>query len=173
MSAPKQIKNNSDAFSSVAKNAECSRQLKFITELGKSLLFTVHSKKVALCVAEAIQTETNADICALVVELEHIGLISDAFAANETEEKSDFLQKRRFKKWLELLPPQISGFEEEKEKFLLETEMHRYEYVSPLHINGEVKGALAVGFADKHDSAGIAAKRRSFWEFRLRRFTEG
>ncbi|MDQ3322755.1 MAG: hypothetical protein M3525_10070 [Acidobacteriota bacterium] len=135
------------------KNSESSRELKFITELGRSLLFTVHPKKVALRVAEAIQTETGAEICALVVELEHIGLISCAFAANETKEKSDFLHKSRFKKWLEFLPPQISSFKEKKDEFLLKPKTHQIEYVSPLHINGEVKGVLIVGFADKYDCA--------------------
>lgn len=153
MPAPKQIRSKSEKYSSAEKNADSSRELKFIAELGRSLLFTVHPKKVALRVAEAIQTETGAEICALVVELEHIGLISGAFAASERREKSDFLQKSRFKKWLEFLPPQISGLEETKEEFLLKTETHRFEYVSPLHINGEVKGALVVGFADKHDCA--------------------
>ncbi len=35
--------------------------------------------------------------------------------------------------------------------FLIEEQAHKLEYVSPLHINGEIKGAIVVGFASKRD----------------------
>ncbi len=158
MLAPKQIKSNPETYSSAGRSSESSRELKFITELGRSLLFTVHPKKAALRVAEAVRKETGAEICAVVVELEHIGLITCAFTPENTEAKSGFLQKNRFKKWLEILPPQISSSEENEPEFLLKGETHELEYVSPLHINGVVKGALVVGFRKKHDCA--ETKRR-------------
>lgn len=151
MLAPKQIKSNSETRSSAGKNSESTRHLKFITELGRSLLFTVHPKKAALRVAEAVQKETGAEICAVAVELEHIGLITCAFTTENIEAKSSFLQKNRFKKWLEILPPRVSTSEENEPEFLLKGETHELEYVSPLHINGLVKGALVVGFRKKND----------------------
>ncbi len=152
MLAPKQIKIKSETYPFAKKKAaDSSRELKFITELGRSLLFTVHPKKVALRVAEAVQKETGAEICAVFVELEHIGLISCAFVPEDAEEKSDFLQKNGFKKWLEILPPQVSFFVENKEELLLKGNTHELEYVSPMHINGDVKGALIVGFRKKQE----------------------
>lgn len=141
MLAPKRIKQDT-------KQVDSSSELKFITDLGRSLLGQVHPRKVALRVAEAISQELNATVCAVTVELGHIGLISCAFDASDNE-ISDFLNKPRFEKWLELLPPQVSYLNEKSEEFLLESENHALEYVSPLHINGEVKGAIIVGFDKK------------------------
>jgi PAS domain S-box-containing protein len=130
--------------------ADSSLELKFISELGRRLLFTVHPKKVAACVAEAIRCAAESELCAFVVELENIGLISCAFDARG-EIKTSFLEKRRFEKWLELLPPQISYWQETKKEFLIEGEKHVGEYVSPLHVSGEVKGVIVAGFAEKQD----------------------
>ena len=141
-------KKGTKSFSSGAETSDSSFELKFISELGRSLLFLVHPKKVAARVAEAIQSGARAEVCAFVVELKNIGLISCAFTADGKID-ANFLQKRHFEKWLELLPPQISYLQENEQEFLLKTENHNYEYVSPLHINGEVKGAIIVGFETK------------------------
>lgn len=149
MSAPKPVKSGRESSATAKVNTDSARGLKFITELGRSLLLAVHPKKVARRVAEAIRKETAAEVCALVVELEHIGLISCAAAPGNAEAESDFLHKTRFKNQLEVLPSQISYFKESD--FLLKGETHRAEYVSPLHINGAVKGAIIVGFAHRKD----------------------
>ena len=135
-------------LSSDAKTGDSSFELKFISDLGRSLLFSVHPKKVAARVARALQTGARAEVCAFIVELENIGLISCAFDA-DGEVTECFLQKQLFEKWLELLPPQISYLQENETEFLLKSANHNYEYISPLHINGEVKGAVIVGFAEK------------------------
>ena len=151
MLAPKTIKSASKSFSAGRKETDALSNLKFITELGRSLLVTVHPKKVASRVAEAICLETRAKTCAVVVELEQIGLVSSTFASENSETKQNFLHYRKFKKWLEFLPPQISVWTENGEKFLLKDKTHGFEYVSPLHINGVVKGAVVVGFASEKD----------------------
>jgi len=151
MLAPKQIKKTSKSFSAMTKETDASSQLKFITELGRSLLVTVHPKKVASRVAEAICRETRAENCAVVVELEQIGLVSGTFAFKDAKAKQNILHKRRFEKWLGILPPQVSFWTENEAEFLLKEKAHEFEYVSPLHINGEVKGAVIVGFEGKKD----------------------
>ena len=151
MLAANRRKRETQLHSSARKNADSSRELKFITDLGRSLLFMVHPKKVAARVAEAIQNETHSEVCAVAVELEHIGLVSSAFAPEMPPSEADFLQKSKFKDWLEFLPPQISVSNETEKEFLLRGKNHAFEYVSPLHINGEVKGAVIAGFAKKQD----------------------
>ena len=146
-----------EAVIRASKNAEYTDELKFITDLGRSLLVRVHPKKVAAYVAESVAFEVGADFCAVVVELDHIGLISNAFGTANGE-LSSFLNKKRFERWLDFMPPQISFGTLEKDEFLIDTETHRYEYVSPLHINGEVKGALVAGFAER-SSCTESAKR--------------
>jgi two-component system NtrC family sensor kinase len=129
---------------------DASAELKFISDLGRSLLFTVHPKKVASRVSSAIQHEADAEICALVAELENIGVISCAFD-RRGEMDSNFLDRSRFEKWLELLPPQVGHREENPDEFLISGTDHRMEYVSPIHINGQIRGALVVAFSRKQD----------------------
>jgi two-component system NtrC family sensor kinase len=152
----KPIKNSAESLSSFEKNSDSSHELKFITELGRSLLFTVHPKKVVSRVAEALQGELAAEICAVVCELEQIGLVSGAHSWDKP--KQNFLHKAKFKKWLEFLPPQISFSGESEKEFLLKGKSHALEYVSPLHINGEVKGAVIVGFKNRHDCTDSAKR---------------
>ncbi len=149
MLAPKRTKSRTDISFSVKQTSNPASELKFITELGRSLLFTVHPKKVALRVAEAVRQETDAEICAVIVELEHFGLVVCAAASNTNKIQENFLDKSKFKQWLNFLPPQISFRMENEKDFLLKSANHKFEYVSPLHINGEVKGALVVGYSKK------------------------
>jgi two-component system NtrC family sensor kinase len=158
MLSPEPIKKASKSFSPLMKETDASSELKFITELGRSLLVTVHPKKVASRVAEAICRETEAATCVVVVELEQIGLVSGTFAFSGREARQNILQKARFERWLEILPPQVSVWTESDEEFLLNDEAHEFEYVSPLHINGEVKGAVIVGFAEKRDCSETAQR---------------
>lgn len=154
MFSPRLAKKKTDAFTAATGHAgtesSSSLELKFIAELGRSLLFTFHPKKVASRVAEAVLREVEADVCALVVELETVGFVSSAFNSKAGEMATDFLRKSRFKKWLEFLPPQISVWTEDEKEFLLTGKNHKFEYVSPLHINGQVKGAVIVAFGEKH-----------------------
>lgn len=139
------------------KKRDSSSELKFITELGRSLLFTVHPKKVANRVAEAIQREVKAEACAFVVEINHIGFIVSAFNTKE-EDSASLLQKRNFKKWFGLLPPQVSFWIEDEKKLLLKDKKHEVEYVSPLHINGKVCGAIVAGFKRKQDCGELSRR---------------
>jgi len=151
MLASKRVKSETESSSFSRNNTNSSTELKFITELGRSLLFTVHPKKVALRVAEAIQAETGTPVCAVVAELKNIGIVSSASTRESFKTKPDFLQKHRFDKWLELLPSQISFLNEDKRDFFLKGNVHNFEYISPVHIDGEVKGATVVGFENKED----------------------
>ena len=62
--------------------------------------------------------------------------------------------KSKFEKWLEFLPPQVGYKQEDQGSFLLAGDDHKFEYVSPLHINGVIKGAVVVGFAEPSDFNG-------------------
>lgn len=156
MLVPNQVKKDAKVFASNGKNSNSLHELKFITELGRSLLFTVHPKKTVLRVAEAIQMQTGAISCAVIAELDHIGLVSCCFASSKPQE--NFLNKEKFKKWLEFLPPQISFLNESEKEFFIKGKAHKIEYVSPLHINGDVKGAVIVGFAAKEDCTDLSQR---------------
>jgi len=150
MLAPRRQKKEPRLDAAVRSKSDLADELKIISDLGRSLLFTVHPKKVASRVAEAILDGVNAEMCAFVVEVENIGLVKSAVNRAGTVQ-SKFLSKSRFEKWLKLLPPQMGFAEDNADEFFLTDKSHKVEYISPLHINGLVKGAIVVAFADKQD----------------------
>lgn len=129
---------------------ESTSHLKFISDLGRSLLFTVHPKKVAARVADALRQELDAEICVFAAELESIGLVSGAVCRAD-EPGGDFLNRLIFDKWLDFMPPQVGYAEMNRAEFMITGQAHGFEYVSPLHINGEIKGAIVTGFADEKE----------------------
>ena len=150
MSLPTAVKRQSRLFPQTGGNADPSPELRFVSDLGRSLLFTVHPKKVASRVADAIQQGVQAEVCAFMAELENIGVVSCSFDEKGEMDPRSF-EKSKFEGWLELLPPQVGHKEEDPDEFLLSGKTHKLEYVSPLHINGEIKGAIVVGFSRKQD----------------------
>ncbi len=148
MSIPSEVKSQLGPPRVSMDGSEAAPELRFVSELGRSLLFTVHPKKVACRVASMIQTGVGAELCAFVAELENIGVVSCAFDA-KGEIVSEFTHRRKFEKWVDLLPPQVGYLEADPDNFLLTGDLHGAEYISPLHINGEVKGAIVVGFTSK------------------------
>jgi two-component system NtrC family sensor kinase len=126
-----------------------SFDLKTIADLGRSLLLTVHPKKVASRVVAAIQSGVEAELCVFAAELKNIGMVNCAFDA-KGDLTDGLLHRTRFEKWLQFLPPQVGYVEENVSEFLTEGK-HTLEYISPLRIDGEIKGAIVVGFLRKED----------------------
>ena len=108
-------------------------------------MFTVHPKKVASRVADAILHGVDASVCVFVVELDRIGLITCEMGPDGELEKSCF-RRDKFEKWVNFMPPQIGYSEKETSEFLIKDGSHTCEYISPLHINGVIRGAIIVGF---------------------------
>lgn len=157
MLSQKEISKGAEVFFPVGKITDSSCELKFITELGRSLLFAVHPKKIASRVSEAIRIGVDAELCAVAVELKHIGLIYSIFSG-EGEIVSENFEKQKFKQWIKLLPPQVSFITSNRQEFFFSEEEHRIEYVSPIHIDGEVKGAVVVAFKKKNDCTSNAQR---------------
>ncbi|NNE97422.1 MAG: PAS domain-containing protein [Pyrinomonadaceae bacterium] len=132
-------------------------ELKFISELGRNLLFAVHPKKVAAQVAETLREGLEVDLCAVAVELDHIGLVSCAFD-RAGEKTSKIFHKKRFREWLNFLPLKVSFWAEDEEEFFFHKGAHKFEYVFPLHIYGEVKGAVIVGINQREDFPEISER---------------
>ncbi|MEK7855786.1 MAG: hypothetical protein AAB288_06830, partial [Acidobacteriota bacterium] len=111
MPVPSAAEKQSRQFLPIEERRDLSQELRFISDLGRSLLFTVHPKKVASRVASAIQRSVGAEVCAVVVELENIGIVSCAFDRKGEIDPRAF-PKASFEKWLSLLPPQV-GYRED------------------------------------------------------------
>lgn len=129
---------------------DAANDLRFVSDLGRSLLFIVHPKKVANRVADALLEGVGASACVFAAELQSIGLISSS-ATPGLKDGTDLLMRNRFEKWLAFMPPQIGYCEEEKSEFMIAGDGHAAEYVCPLHIDGMIKGAIVTAFLDRAD----------------------
>ena len=136
-------------ISTIGHPADNSNDLKFISELGRSLLFTVHPKKgrrtrrrghtkrgpyrgVHVCRRARQHRPDQLRVCNANGEI--------------TENSST---EPDLKSGLHFLPPQI-GYSEIRQGRIPDRRCdHKFEYVSPLHINGEIKGAIVTGFVPR------------------------
>ncbi len=143
-------KKDASNISVAAPTDDNSNELKFISELGRSLLFTVHPKKVASRVAEAILNGVDAATCVFVAELDSIGLITCEMG-RDGEMEEGLLRREKLEKWLSFMPPQIGYSEIDANEFMLDGGEHACEYISPLHINGVIRGAIIVGFETEQE----------------------
>ncbi len=132
---------------SCASVTNTMRGLRFVSELSRSLGCITHPKKIARRVVEALSRETSAEICAIVLELDAVGLITFALDS-KGKECVNFLRKKNPPGILSILPAKISSGTDKPGEFLLNEKKHRYEYVSPIRIGGEVRGFLSVGLSD-------------------------
>ncbi len=145
MQTPSSLKKDASNTLVAAPTDDNFNELKFISELGRSLLFTVHPKKVASRVAHAISQVVDARFCIFVAELDNIGLITCEMGS-DGEIEDGLLKRDKYEKWISFMPPQIGYSETSKSEFLISGNEHCCEYISPLHINGNIRGAIIVGF---------------------------
>jgi two-component system NtrC family sensor kinase len=150
MPSPSSAKQRENLYPQAGSSSEAPSDLRFVSDLGRSLLFTVHPKKVAARVADSVRRGVDADVCAFVAELPNIGFISCAFDRTGMV-AGEFINRTKFDRWMSLLPPQIGYAQSDEKEFLISEYDHKLEYVSPLHIDGEIRGAILVGFTTKRD----------------------
>ena len=143
-------KKNERSAHAAPPTSDTASDLRFISDLGRSLLVTVHPKKVANRVADALCDGTGAAACVFAAELASIGLISSS-SDGKGNAGIDFLMRKRLEKWLTFMPPQIGYCEEDKREFMISGANHAAEYVCPLRIDGEIKGAIVTAFTDVGD----------------------
>src|SRR5947209_11718726 len=113
----------------VLTNDRSTTDLKFISDLGRSLLLAVHPKKAAHRVAEALRERFDASICGFAAELGNIGLICSAVTSDG--EVDTAFNKRRLERWIGFMPPQVAYAETEIGEFMLGGAAHTREYISP------------------------------------------
>lgn len=142
-------KANHEVTDSFEHQADEFAELKFITELGKNLLNAKKPQEVAKCVAEALEEVTQGSFCAVFVNINNSGVFQ--YGVDLTfSDKLDLLNQSQIYHWLDFLPPDVSVRQNDSAEFFVSGN-HKVEYVSPLLINGEVKGAIVVAFDEKHE----------------------
>jgi len=129
---------------------ETGSDLRFITDLGRSLLPMVHPKKVANRIVDALVQKVGAEACVFAAEVPSIGLISSTGSATAGDVR-DLLDRKRLEKWSSFMPPQAGYSETDSTEFLISGIEHSAEYVSPMQFAGETRGFLVVAFAESND----------------------
>lgn len=122
--------------------------LRFITDLGRSLLPMVHPKKVANRIVDAVADKVSASGCVFAAEVPSIGLISSS-STSIAGDVRDLLDRRRLENWLSFMPPKVGYVETDADEFLIADLEHGAEYVSPMQFAGKTSGLLAVGFSSE------------------------
>lgn len=129
---------------------ETGSDLRFITDLGRSLSPMVHPKKVANCIVDALVHRVGGVSCVFAAEVPSIGLISSSSSSTAGDIR-DLLDRRRLEKWTSFMPPQAGYVEYDGSEFLIASTDHSAEYVSPMQFAGETRGFLAVAFANEKE----------------------
>ncbi len=149
MNSPKIKKAKREAVILSGNNADQFAELKFIADLGKTLLTAKRPQDVIKCVAESLEEAVRGSFCAVFVGIKNCGFLK--FGTDLTfSDKSDLLKQDQIHRWLEFLPPDVSVRQSDNTEFFISGN-HNVEYVSPLFVNGEVKGAVVVAFDEKHE----------------------
>lgn len=139
-------KNDSETLKGVAPVQNNEPDLTFMSALGRSLFTAVHPKKLAMIAAEQIAGAFDLEACCVCIELDQFGVVTSAFD-RDGEIQSDTFNIESFREWISFLPSQVS-FANEKHDKLFFIDKGKAEYVSPLKVNGEVRGAVVLSFSD-------------------------
>jgi two-component system, NtrC family, sensor kinase len=149
MNSQKIKKAKREAVISFENNVDQFAELKFIADLGKTLLNVKHPQDVTKRVSESLEEAVRGSLCAVFVHIENYGLLK--FGVDLTfSNKSDLLKQDQIYRWLEFFPSDVSVRQSDTAEFFI-SGSHNVEYVSPLLVNSEVKGAVVVAFDEKYE----------------------
>jgi two-component system, NtrC family, sensor kinase len=129
-----------------SQNQDSVNYLRFTAELVKSISTMVSIKTIIENVTTKLQAITESRSCAVVFYADEDGLIgsvADLFG----EICSDSLNTVNVKSWLAIEPEPISFWQDDVADFFTNIPVKR-EYIVPLVVNNETRGAVIVGFDD-------------------------
>ena len=130
-----------------------NRELRFLADLGRSLLHTLEPEQLLRRVAGATYEGTSAALCAAVIGTGNQGEVACVFDREGSAEGSELLRLGRLHQWLgsassaSVVPTVLT----DQKEFLLHDEIHCVEYASPLKFGGRTNGALIVAFDRRED----------------------
>jgi two-component system NtrC family sensor kinase len=121
-----------------------NRELSFLADLGRGLLYALEPEQVVRRVAGAAYEGTNADLCA-VFALHGNGVMCVFDREGIAREDDTLLHRERLQAWLERSPATSIRLEK-RGRFFLRDEGHKVEYIAPLRFGSRSVGALIVAF---------------------------
>jgi two-component system, NtrC family, sensor kinase len=135
-----------------------NRELRFLSDIGRGLLRALEPEQLVRRVAGATYEAIDASLCATYVT---VGRDKHALCVFDREGSADdpsLLNSEALQEWLRSADSANSLFITEQNKFLLDDDIHKAEYVAPLRFAGRAKGALIVAF-DLREQCGETEQR--------------
>jgi two-component system NtrC family sensor kinase len=135
-----------------------NRELRFLSDIGRGLLRALEPEQLVRRVAGATYEALDASLCAAYVT---VGRDKHALCVFDREGSADdpsLLNSEGLQEWLRSADSANSLFITETNKFLLDDNLHKAEYVAPFRFAGRAKGALIVAF-DLREQCGETEQR--------------
>jgi two-component system, NtrC family, sensor kinase len=165
MLSQKETNKSTVTRKSSKQKANAINELRSICEFGRALNGVFSAYSIANIAALEVQKIIALENCAVFLYTNENGLIGTAFN-NLGETITESINTTNIKNWLAIQPSGISFWQKESEDLFLttsaKTEKTEYtEYIAPLLINEEVRGAIVCGFDSERD---CVEKTRRFIE---------
>jgi len=135
-----------------------NRELRFLSDIGRGLLRALEPEQLVRRVAGATYEALDASLCAAYVTVVRDKHALCVFDREGSADDPSLLNSEALQEWLRSADSANSLFITETNKFLLDDDTHKAEYVAPFRFAGRAKGALIVAF-DLREQCGETEQR--------------
>jgi len=135
-----------------------NRELRFLSDIGRGLLRALEPEQLVRRVAGATYEALDASLCAAYVTVVRDKHALCVFDREGSADDPSLLNSEGLQEWLRSADSANSLFITETNKFLLDDDTHKAEYVAPFRFAGRAKGALIVAF-DLREQCGETEQR--------------
>jgi len=135
-----------------------NRELRFLSDIGRGLLRALEPEQLVRRVAGATYEALDASLCATYVTVRRDRHALCVFDREGSADDPSLLNSEALQEWLRSGESANSLFITEANKFLLDDDIHKAEYVAPFRFAGRAQGALIVAF-DLREQCGETEQR--------------
>ncbi|HET9711139.1 MAG TPA: response regulator, partial [Pyrinomonadaceae bacterium] len=135
-----------------------NRELRFLSDIGRGLLRALEPEQLVRRVSGATYEAIDASLCAAYVTVGRDKHTLCVFDREGSADDPSLLNSEALQDWLRSADSANSWFITEANKFLLNDDIHKAEYVAPLRFGGRAQGALIVAF-DFREQCGETEQR--------------
>ena len=135
-----------------------NRELRFLSDIGRGLLRALEPEQLVRRVAGATYEALDASLCATYVTVRRDRQALCVFDREGSADDPSLLNSEALQEWLRSGESTNSLFITDANKFLLDDDIHKAEYVAPFRFAGRAQGALIVAF-DLREQCGETEQR--------------
>jgi two-component system NtrC family sensor kinase len=159
---PKELISRADSRLASAQREwilkDTNRELRFLADLGRSLLRAIDPDHLVKRLAGATFEATRAAACAAYLRLENGNLSCCVFDREGSAQDFSVLRSEQVEEWLQATGAAVPSVITQQKHFLLRDNHHVIEYACPLRVCGRTKGVLVVAY-DHGDDCGETERR--------------